>query len=154
MFITSIWRLSKITIKSGIYEKEEIDFNTIITSIKNNPNIEDAGAILSFNGIVRNTSKDGKLVNSLTIDAYDELANKSIKKICQEIQEREGIIDIKIIHLKGTFQVSEDLVYVVVASAHREEGFEALRNGVERYKSEIEVWKRENFKNGSSKWIH
>lgn len=82
------------------------------------------------------------------------MANKSIKKICQEIQEREGIIDIKIIHLKGTFQVSEDLVYVVVASAHREEGFEALRNGVERYKSEIEVWKRENFKNGSSKWIH
>jgi molybdopterin synthase catalytic subunit len=143
-----------IKTKSGIYEKGEIDFNSVLRSLKKDPNIENAGSILSFNGIVRNTSKKGKRVNSLTIDAYEELANKSIEKICQDIKKKEGIIDIKIIHLKGTFEISEDLVYVVIASAHREEGFEALRTAVERYKSEIEVWKREELKNGSSEWIH
>lgn len=141
-------------INSGIYDKGEVDFNSIINSVKNNANIEKVGSVLSFNGIVRNTSKSGRSVQSLTIDAYDELANKSINKICQDIQKEEGIIDIKIIHLKGTFEISEDLVYVVVASAHREEGFKALRTAVERYKSEIEVWKREEFEDGSSEWIH
>lgn len=141
-------------INSGIYDKGEVDFNAIINSVKNNANIEKVGSVLSFNGIVRNTSKSGRSVQSLTIDAYDELANKSINKICQDIKKEEGIIDIRIIHLKGTFEISEDLVYVVVASAHREEGFKALRTAVERYKSEIEVWKREEFKDGSSEWIH
>jgi len=141
-------------IKSGIYDKGDVNFNSIINSVKNNPNIEKVGSILSFNGIVRNTSKSGRAVRSLTIDAYDELANKSISKICQELQKKEGIIDIRIIHLKGTFKISEDLVYVVVASAHREEGFKMLRTAVERYKSEIEVWKREEFEDGSSEWIH
>ena len=141
-------------IKSGIYNKGEVDFNSLITSIKNDTNIENAGSILTFNGIVRNTSKKGEPVNSLTIDAYDELANKSIENICQDIKKEDDIIDIKIIHLKGTFEISEDLVYVVIASAHREEGFRALRTAVERYKSEIEVWKREEFKDGSSEWVH
>ncbi|TFG04938.1 MAG: hypothetical protein EU539_10000 [Promethearchaeota archaeon] len=141
-------------INSGIYQKGEIDFSTIIKTIKSHPNIKEAGSILSFNGIVRETSKDGEPVSGLTIDAYDEVANKTIARICRDIKNTEGIVDIKIIHLKGDFNVSEDLVYVVVASAHREEGFKALRTAVERYKSEIEVWKKEELIDGPSEWTH
>ena len=90
----------------------------------------------------------------MKIDAYDDLSNKSIKKICTKLKQEKGIIDIKIIHLKGEFELSEDLVYVVVASAHREEGFEVISNAVDMYKKEITVWKREDFKDGSSEWIH
>ena len=141
-------------IRSGIYKKGEIDLPTIIESIKLNPNIKEAGSIFSFNGIVRETTKDGEPVSGLTIDAYDELANKTISRICKDLKQIEGIIDIKIIHLKGDFNISDDLVFVVVASAHREEGFKALRTAVERYKSEIEVWKREELIDGSSEWTH
>ncbi|MBD3212391.1 MAG: hypothetical protein GF311_07270 [Candidatus Lokiarchaeota archaeon] len=141
-------------IESGIYRKGEVDFPMIIEGIKTNKEIKKAGSILSFNGIVRETSKDGQPVESLIIDAYAELANKSIDKICRDIKQIDGIIDIKIIHLKGEFNISEDLVYVVVASAHRDEGFKALRKAVERYKSEIEVWKREELVDGSSEWTH
>jgi len=137
-------------IESGIYKKNEVDFPTLMSSLKNNLKIRNAGAVLSFNGIVRETSKEGKLVKSLTIDAYDELANKSINQICEDIRKIQGIIDIKLIHLKGKFKISEDLVYVAVASAHREEGFKALRIAVERYKKEIEVWKREEFLDDSA----
>jgi molybdopterin synthase catalytic subunit len=141
-------------IESGIYQKGEVNFPMIIEAIKTNKEIKKAGSILSFNGIVRETAKDGQPVEGLTIDAYTELANESIEKICSEITQMEGIIDIKIIHLKGKFDISEDLVYVVVAFAHRDEGFEALRTAVERYKSEIEVWKREELLDGSSEWTH
>ncbi|MFX1394268.1 MAG: molybdenum cofactor biosynthesis protein MoaE [Promethearchaeota archaeon] len=141
-------------IKSGIYNKGRIKFDDIIRTIKSNPKIKESGAILTFTGIVRKTSEDGKPVKGLKIDAYDELANKAIDKICNEIKKHPGIIDIKVIHLKGEFDISDDLVYVVVASAHREEGFVMLRDAVERYKKEVSVWKREEFIDGSLEWVH
>lgn len=142
------------SIKSGIYKKGEIELEHLIKSMKKNPNIRKAGSIHTFTGIVRDSSNNGKAVNSMKIDVYDDLANVSIAKICNILKKKEGIIDVKIIHLKGDFNVSEDLVYVVIASAHRKEGFEVINEAVEMYKKEIAVWKRENFSDGTSEWIH
>ncbi|MFX0080952.1 MAG: molybdenum cofactor biosynthesis protein MoaE [Candidatus Hodarchaeota archaeon] len=141
-------------VESGIYSKGEIDLGRIIESMKQNSNITKAGSIHTFTGIVRSTSKNGKSVESMKIDAYDELANESIRKICEKLKKREEIIDVKIVHLKGEFELTEDLVHVVVASAHRKEGFETISDAVEMYKKEIAVWKREDFRNGSSEWVH
>ena len=141
-------------IKSGIYGKNEINLSNIIFSLKNHPEIQEVGSILTFTGIVRNTSKDGKLIRSLEIDAYEELANQSINKICKEIREIPGIIDVIIIHFKGVFDITDELVHVIVGSSHREEGFKALRLAVERYKKEIAVWKKEVFLDGNSEWVH
>jgi molybdopterin synthase catalytic subunit len=141
-------------VESGIYNKGEIDLEHIIKSLKTHSNITKAGSIHTFTGIVRDSSINGIPVISMKIDAYDELANKSITKICEALKQKDGIIDVKIIHLKGEFSLSEDLVYVVVASAHRKEGFEVINKAVEMYKKEIAVWKREDFTNGSSEWIH
>lgn len=141
-------------IESGIYNKGEIDLEHIIQSVKRDSNIEEAGSIHTFTGIVRCSSKTGKSVIGIKIDAYDELATESIKKISKKLKQEKGIIDIRIIHLKGEFELSEDLVYVVVASAHRKEGFEVISKAVDMYKKEIAVWKREDFKDGSSEWIH
>jgi molybdopterin synthase catalytic subunit len=143
-----------IQVKSGIYEKDEINLSNLIFSLKNHPKIKDVGSILTFTGIVRNTSKNGKLIRSLEIDAYEELANKSINKICKEIKEIPGIVDLIIVHFKGVFDITDELVHVVVASSHREEGFKALRLAVEKYKEEIAVWKKEVFPDGSSEWVH
>ncbi len=145
---------NKTEIKSGIYSKGEIDLTSIIQSIKKDPKIEEAGSIHTFTGIVRRSSQTGKPVISMKIDAYDDLANESISKICSKLKQVKGIIDIKIIHLKGEFELSEDLVYVVVTSAHRKEGFEVISRAVDMYKKEIAVWKKENYKDGSSDWIH
>ena len=90
----------------------------------------------------------------MKIDAYDEIANKNINDICADITSLRGIIDAKIIHLKGEFEISEDLVFVIVLSAHRKEGFNALKRAVERYKKELTVWKKEFYIDGSSEWIH
>ncbi len=141
-------------IKSGIYEKDEISLSSILFSLKSHPKIKETGSILTFTGIVRNTSKDGKLIRKLEIDAYEELANRSINKICKEIKEIPGIVDIIIIHFKGVFDIKDELVHVIVSSSHREEGFRALRLAVENYKKEIAVWKKEVFLDGSSEWVH
>lgn len=141
-------------IKSGIYNKGEITLENVIESIKKYDDIKAIGSILTFIGIVRGNSKEGRLVKGLKIDAYDELANKNINKICEKVKKRKGIIEVILVHFKGDFELSEDLVYVVVASSHREEGFVALRETVELYKKEIAVWKRENFLDDTSEWVH
>jgi len=141
-------------VKSGIYNKGEIELETIIKSVKANLKIKKAGSIHAFTGIVRDSSINGKPVARMKIDAYDELANKSIFEICERLKREKGIIDIKIVHLKGEFELSEDLVYVVVASAHRKEGFDVISKAVDMYKKEIAVWKREDFNDGTSEWIH
>ena len=140
-------------IKSGIYNKGDIELARIIQSIKRESNIKEAGSIHTFTGIVRSSSKTRKPVVSMKIDAYNDLANESINKICANLKQEKGIIDIKIIHLKGEFKLSEDLVYVVVASAHRKEGFEVIEKAIEMYKKEIAVWKKEDYSDGSSEWI-
>jgi len=144
----------KIQVKSGIYNKGDFGLEKIINSIKRNPDIKKAGSIHTFTGIVRDTSINGKPVISMKIDAYEELANKSINEICEKLKKENGIIDIKLVHLKGDFDLSEDLVYVVVASAHRNEGFNVISKAVEMYKKEIAVWKKENFSDGTSEWTH
>jgi len=143
-----------LQIESGIYNKDDINLEKIIQSIKQHPRIDEVGSILSFTGIVRSSSSEGKPVKSMKIDAYKELANKIINRICEDIKKREGIIEIKIIHFQGNFDISEDLVHVVVASSHRAEGFNALRSAVEMYKKKITVWKKEEYSDGTSEWIH
>jgi len=145
---------SNENIESGIYNKGEINIEQIITSMKRNHNIKDVGSIHTFTGIVRNSSKSGKSVIGMKIDAYNELANRSIQEICNRLKQEKGIIDVKIIHFKGEFELSEEVVHVVVASAHRKEGFETISKAVDLYKKEIAVWKRENYSDGLSEWIH
>jgi molybdopterin synthase catalytic subunit len=136
--------------KSGIYEKGAFTFEDVYNSIKAHPLIKKSGSILTFTGIVRETSKTGKFIKDLEIEAYEELGNQIICEICKSIKEKYDLIDIKIVHLKGRFDISEDLVYVLVASAHRPEGFNALMEAVERYKSELTVWMKEELLDGTS----
>jgi molybdopterin synthase catalytic subunit len=143
-----------LDIESGIYRKGTLSLEDVYQAIKSSENIEKAGSIFSFSGIVRNSSLEGKNVKAMEIDAYEALANESIRKICSKIALREGIIDVKVIHFEGFFNLSEDLVYVVIASSHREEGIQALRDAIEMYKKKVSVWKKEIFTDGTSGWIH
>ncbi|MFX1337695.1 MAG: molybdenum cofactor biosynthesis protein MoaE, partial [Promethearchaeota archaeon] len=85
-------------IKSGIYEKGSLTFEDIYNSIKKHPLIKVSGSILTFTGIVRNTSKNGKPIKKLKIDAYDELGNGTILEICEDIKSKYKLVDLKIIH--------------------------------------------------------
>ncbi|MBD3254229.1 MAG: hypothetical protein GF383_04010 [Candidatus Lokiarchaeota archaeon] len=138
---------------SGIYSKNEISLEQAIDSLKSHPEIAKVGSILTFTGIVRATSLTGKKVSGMKIDAYEEIANQKISSICQELKASEGIIEVIIIHFKGEFEISDDLVYVIVGSSHREEGFKTLREAVEAYKKQLTVWKKEIYEDGNSEWI-
>ena len=134
-------------------KKGEISLQDLIDSVKNNPEIGKSGAIVTFTGIVRGVNNDGKEVDRLELEAYDEIAEKALTNICDELGRKRGIVGVLIHHLTGTFSVGEDMVYVVVAGASRRDVFPTLVEAVERYKHEAAIWKKEYLKDGSSRWV-
>jgi molybdopterin synthase catalytic subunit len=128
----------------GIHKKGELSLSKLLKSIKEQTEFSSAGAIATFVGVVRGETLDGEKVEGLELQAYEEEANKVLGSICEELKKREGVVDVQIHHFVGEFGVGEDLVYVVVAGAHRENVFGVLREAVERYKSEAPVFKKEH----------
>jgi molybdopterin synthase catalytic subunit len=128
----------------GIHKKGELTLSELLKSVKERADFRRAGAIATFVGVVRGETLDGENVERLELQAYEEEANKVLGGICEELKKREGIVDVQIHHFVGELSVGEDLVYVVVAGAHRENVFGVLREAVERYKSEAPVFKKEH----------
>jgi molybdopterin synthase catalytic subunit len=128
----------------GIHKKGELSLSKLLKSVKERAEFRRAGAIATFVGVVRGETLDGENVEGLELQAYEEEANKVLGGICEELKKREGVVDVQIHHFVGEFGVGEDLVYVVVAGAHRENVFGVLREAVERYKSEAPVFKKEH----------
>ncbi len=132
-----------MTQHGAVHEKGTYSLGDLIENIRKNEQFEDTGAIGLFIGVARGKNNEGKQVQKLTLEAYEEKANETLEKICTDLQTRSGIVDVEIHHLLGDFKVGEDLVYVSVAGSHRPEVFSVLREAVERYKHEAPVFKKE-----------
>ena len=127
----------------GIHQKGEFSLQDLLNSTKASPEFHNAGAIMLFIGVVRGRTKSGEAVEKLELEAYEEKANESIDNICKDLRKKEGIVDVQIHHFLGDFNVGEDLVYVLVAGSHRHNIFPVLEDAVERYKSEVPIFKKE-----------
>jgi molybdopterin synthase catalytic subunit len=143
----------------GIHKKGEVSLSELLKAIKEKTDFKRAGALAIFVGVVRGETVGGKNVERLELEAYEEEANRILGEICEDLKKGEGVVDVQIHHFVGEFGVGEDLVYVVVAGAHREKVFEVLHKAVERYKHEAPVFKKEHImdKAGSSKeeyWVN
>jgi len=114
-----------------------------LKEVRRNPKLKKAGAIACFIGIVRDEGAKGGRVRKLVFEAYEEVAEKTLAMIAEDLLKRPGIVDVRIHHLLGELEVGEDIVYIVVAGAHRREVFEALMEAVERTKKEAAIWKKE-----------
>jgi molybdopterin synthase catalytic subunit len=138
---------------SGVHEKGTFTAQEAIDNIKKDPNYSKAGAIALFIGVVRGETLDAEKgqVQGLTIEAYEEKADEVLARISDELSKKPGIVNVQIHHLLGDFKVGEDLVYVAVAGGHRTDVFPVLREAVERYKSEVPVFKKEYIINTEGK---
>jgi molybdopterin synthase catalytic subunit len=125
---------------------EWITLGALIRAVRTHPDIHEAGAILTFTGIVRGEAL------ALEFDIYEGEAEQRIASIAHDLTAIEGIIDAKIYHKSGRVDKGEDIVYIVVAAAHRQEGFKALRDAIERIKKEVPIWKKELTERGD-KWV-
>jgi len=132
-----------LTGNTGVHEKGTFTISDVLSRIRKKDGFQKAGAIAMFIGIVRGEALDGQKVTKMTTEAYEEKADEALTKIRSDLTRKTGIVDVQIHHLLGDFDVGEDLVYVSVAGAHRKEVFAVLQEAVERYKSEVPIFKKE-----------
>ena len=138
---------------AGVHEKGSFSVQDAIDNIKKKPNYGKVGAIGFFIGVVRGEtleSEKGK-VEGLTIEAYEQKADQVLNQISDELTQKPGVVNVQIHHLLGEFKVGDDLVYVAVAGSHRGDVFPVLREAVERYKSEVPVFKKERITQNKAK---
>jgi molybdopterin synthase catalytic subunit len=51
-------------------------------------------------------------------------------------------------------EIGEASVAVAVSSAHRQDAFEAAKWLIDTLKEVVPIWKRENWADGTSEWVH
>ena len=51
-------------------------------------------------------------------------------------------------------EVGDVSVAVAVSCPHRAEAFEACRHAIDRLKELVPIWKKENWQDGTTEWVH
>lgn len=125
-------------------QKDPIDILDLLAETEN----DSSGALVVFSGTVRNYH-DGKGVVKLEYTAHPALVDQVLAELEQEVIEKFGVHKCRIVHRKGTLEIGEDSVLVVVRGGHRPEAFEAARYAIDTLKKRAPIWKREFYTDGS-----
>lgn len=106
------------------------------------------GAVIVFEGIVRNNTK-GRKTLYLDYEAYEPMAVREMESLCDRAMSDYKIRDVRIVHRVGRLEIGETSVVIVVASAHRGAAFDAARFLIDTLKKKVPVWKKEYFEDGA-----
>lgn len=119
------------------------------------------GATSIFVGTTRDNF-EGKTVRQLVYEAYEGMAEKSLKKLCNDIRSRWKVHGIAICHRLGEVAVEEASIAIAISSEHRAESLQAVQYAIDTLKAEVPIWKKEEYEgsnnptwkeNKESSWI-
>lgn len=110
-----------------------------------------AGAIASFTGLVREEN-DGAAVLGLELDHHPRLTRQALAGLEADAVLRFGLAGIVIVHRHGALAPGEAIVFVAAAAAHRRAAFDAVDYVMDRLKTEVPFWKREQRSDGAH-WL-
>jgi len=130
-------------------DENPIDTQAIVEAVRSPA----AGAVVLFLGTARQMT-GGRETNSLEYEAYAEMARAKLAELDEEARGRWPLVKCAVVHRLGHLDVGEISVAVAVSSAHREPAFEAGKWLIDRIKEVVPIWKRENWADGTSQWVH
>jgi molybdopterin synthase catalytic subunit len=112
-----------------------------------------AGAIVFFLGVTRELT-GGRRTESLDYECYPEMAAKKLAELENEAHRRWQLVECSIVHRLGHLKIGEASVAVAVSSAHRQAAFEAGQWLIDTLKQSVPIWKKENWADGTTEWVH
>lgn len=112
---------------------------------------DEAGAVVVFEGVVRNHSK-GQAVQCLEYEAYGPMAQRVLAQIGAEIAQKWSGCESVIVHRVGKLAVGEAAVIIAISSAHRAAAFSACAYAIDRIKEDLPIWKKE-ITPGGEYWV-
>jgi molybdopterin synthase catalytic subunit len=109
------------------------------------------GAIASFIGLVRDTN-EGDRVATMTLEHYPGMTEKALEEIVAQAKSRWDIYDALVVHRVGRLLPLDQIVLVVVTSAHRGDAFAACEFLMDYLKTQAPFWKKEDTDHGA-RWV-
>jgi molybdopterin synthase catalytic subunit len=131
-------------------QKEDFDVKNELVSLKSGDN--KIGGICSFIGLVRDMAENQELI-SMTLEQYPGMTKKALQAINKEAFCRWPLLRTTIIHRFGQLKPGDQIVFVAVASAHRESAFQACHFLMDFLKTKAPFWKLEETTN-EKKWVN
>lgn len=128
---------------------EVIDYQSLVERVRRN----DCGGVVAFLGTVRDLT-DARVTVALDYEAYPAMAEKKMTQIEEETRSRWPVGEIALEHRLGRLEVGEVSVAVAVSCPHRHQAFEACSFAIDRLKELVPIWKKENWADGSTEWVH
>lgn len=110
------------------------------------------GGTSCFIGTTRNVFENKK-VKTLFYEAYEEMALKELRAICDVIKTKFSVGKICLMHRLGEVGVGEASVVVCVSSMHRLDAIKAVEFGIDELKAKVPIWKKEIYEDdGGAEW--
>jgi len=113
-------------------QAQDFDAGAEIRALSRDPKV---GAVASFVGVVREVG--------MTLEHYPGMTERALQKIVEEARGRWQVLDCTVIHRHGALKPTDQIVLVVVASAHRGDAFAACEYIMDYLKTQAPFWKKE-----------
>ncbi len=128
---------------------EPIDYAALTEQVRRH----DCGAVVTFLGTVRDLT-NGRVTVALDYEAYPGMAERKMAEIESETRSHWPVGEMAMVHRLGHVDVGDVSVAVAVSCPHRGQAFEACRFAIDRLKELVPLWKKENWADGSTEWVH
>jgi molybdopterin synthase catalytic subunit len=112
-----------------------------------------AGAVVLFLGTTRELT-DGKQTVALDYEAYGEMAERKLTDLEAEARHRWPVIECIVVHRLGRVPPTEASVAIAVSTPHRGDAFAAGQWLIDSLKRDVPIWKREQWADGTTEWVH
>src|SRR5258706_12997331 len=109
------------------------------------------GGVAGFVGTVRDRN-DGRSVREMELEHYPGMTEKAIEAMIDEATRRFDIRAARVIHRVGPLRPLDQIVLVVVSSAHRGAAFQACEFLMDYLKTQAPFWKKEHTAEGA-RWV-
>ena len=109
------------------------------------------GAVAAFIGTVRDVN-EASPVSAMTLEHYPGMTEKALAAIVDDARARFDVLDALVVHRVGALAPTDQIVLVVVTSAHRGDAFDACRYIMDYLKTRAPFWKKEDTPAGA-RWV-
>jgi molybdopterin synthase catalytic subunit len=128
---------------------EDFDLGEEVASLRRGDG--GVGAVASFIGTVRERN-EGSGVSLMELEHYPGMTERSIEAMIDAALQRFDILRARVVHRVGPLAVGDQIVLVVVSSAHRGEAFKACEFLMDYLKTQAPFWKKEHTPEGA-RWV-
>lgn len=127
-------------------QKEPIDVGYYYNMLKD----AKYGGIDLFVGTIREWTKvegENEHTDFIEYTAYEEMAIKELEKLAAPVEARGD--KVVIVHRLGKLELTDEAVFIGVASAHREAAFIGCQSIIDNLKKTVPIWKKEVDESGN-----